>query len=484
MRDPAINSLWSDGDKSISFDADCSKLPHLVRAYVAWKHRLPFIFTNAVERRFLSDAERDLRYNRGDKITDQYSVPGVAERNINSLAIQISNNVSTAVFRVLYDKADDKADELTPEFYSAPIEKAEIRPGTVLYDPNGHLMVVYKVDSNGRVWYVDSHPDKTLSIGLADPKFSRGGPWQGAGYKNWRPLKLVGYTKNPDGSLSGGKIHLQGTAGDEALDNFTQYIGDKAPKPDLEHWSSAKYSLGETFYDHLKAKLKAPNANSSPPHEIGSQVFGICLDAKARALAVELAGKSPKAGLEAVRNKRHPNKLPANIYGSPESEWETFSTPSRDARLKVAAVELLALAEAVPSASRAASQKAFVSELSKCSISYVNSSGVKIKLALGDIGRRLFLMSFDPYHCPELRWGAEGAELSTCPASKEADQAKMEWYKAEQGLRNQTKRNYEIETSYGLRDLVSRKDVTDGAGLSISPDTCVGKRLGLASCWP
>ena len=47
---------------------------------------------------------------------------------------------------------------------------------------------------------------------------------------------------------------------------------------------------------------------------------------------------------------------------------------------------------------------------------------------------RLFAMSFDPYHCVELRWGAAAGspELATCPD----DPARRGWYRAEQRLRN------------------------------------------------
>ena len=62
-------------------------------------------------------------------------------------------------------------------------------------------------------------------------------------------------------------------------------------------------------------------------------VHSNCEDLKYRAEAVDLAI------LNKVQLKSQPDRLPQNIYGT-EGEWEEFSTPSRDARLKTSFKEL------------------------------------------------------------------------------------------------------------------------------------------------
>ncbi len=62
-------------------------------------------------------------------------------------------------------------------------------------------------------------------------------------------------------------------------------------------------------------------------------VWSNCADLDYRADAVTLA---LEAGLQ---NRPQPDRLPENIYGT-EGDWETYSTPSRDARLKTAFKEL------------------------------------------------------------------------------------------------------------------------------------------------
>ena len=76
-------------------------------------------------------------------------------------------------------------------------------------------------------------------------------------------------------------------------------------------------------------------------------------------------------------------------------------------------------------------------------------------------------MSFDPYHCPELRWGAtDPAELSTCPDGD----TKREWYDAEQNLRNQIDRTYDARMDFTLTEL---RTPGPGRGTTAAPDTDV-----------
>ena len=65
-----------------------------------------------------------------------------------------------------------------------------IRAGTLIYDPNGHLATIYRVDPDGRIFYIDAHPDNSVTRGNYDMRFVRARPGMGAGFKNWRPRGL------------------------------------------------------------------------------------------------------------------------------------------------------------------------------------------------------------------------------------------------------------------------------------------------------
>jgi len=72
-------------------------------------------------------------------------------------------------------------------------------------------------------------------------------------------------------------------------------------------------------------------------------------------------------------------------------------------------------------------------------------------------------ISFDPYHCVERRWGAQDPEeLATC--AEAAD--KRAWYEAEQRLRNQPDRIYDVRMGFALVDLKRR---LPGSGIDMPP---------------
>ena len=81
--------------------------------------------------------------------------------------------------------------------------------------------------------------------------------------------------------------------------------------------------------------------------------------------------------------------------------------------------------------------------------------------------QRLFDFSFDPYQCPERRWGATSVEeLATCPDGA----LKQAWYKAERRLRNQLDRTYDVKMGFTLSDL---QNGVPNSGQDNSPDVDV-----------
>ena len=88
--------------------------------------------------------------------------------------------------------------------------------------------------------------------------------------------------------------------------------------------------------------------------EVADMVNSNCADLSYRADAVHLA---LEAGLQ---NQAEPERLPVNIYGT-EGDWEDYSTPSRDARLKTAFKELRDTAERFMTLYRAHDPKAGLS---------------------------------------------------------------------------------------------------------------------------
>ena len=180
---------------------------------------------------------------------------------------------------------------------------------------------------------------------------------------------------------------------------------------------------------------------SLPPLDATTATLALCRDVADRVFAVDLA---LAAG---VHRQGHPGVLPWNIYGT-TGDWETWSTPSRDARLKAAVQEVAQRIDALPpgGALRAAFRDVWITETARaeCQFRYTNSAGAGVSLSFATVLDRLFDLSFDPYHCPELRWGAPAGspELATCPD----DASKRGWYRDERRMRNRLERVYGVPT--------------------------------------
>ena len=308
------------------FYADCADLPYMLRAYYAWKNGLPFSYSTAVTPLGFS---KDIRYTaRGNAITSRRDLTD-AGLDARKAIPQVVDTISSAHYRT----PPDYAGKLLPDHYPVRISRESIKPGTIIYDPNGHVAVVYKVTPEGRIHYIDTHPDNSLTRGIYGKAFSRATPAMGAGFKRWRPQTLVGAAQRPDGSFAGGHIVL---SPDKDIPDWSdeQFFGTERNR--TKTWTTGKFVLeGETleYYDYVRRRLATAGFRYDPLEETRTMVRSLCEDLKYRVDAVDVA---IKAG---IHKRPQPDKLPNNIYGT-DGDWETYSTPSRDARLKTAFKEL------------------------------------------------------------------------------------------------------------------------------------------------
>lgn len=472
LRGAQSNPLYqASNPRGAYFYADCADLPYMLRAYYAWKNNLPFSYSSAVSPLGRS---RDIRYTaRGNRISERTDL---VDKGINApRALQrIVDTITSAHYRY---PPHYKGAPL-PDHYPVALTRASIKPGTILYDPHGHVAVVYKVTRQGRIHYMDTHPDNSLTRGIYGKAFTRASPGMGAGFKRWRPQTLEGAVEDADGTYHGGHIVL---APDKDISDWSdeQFYGTETPHP--KRWSRGRFVLdGETlaYYDFVRKRLAEAGFRYDPIDETRTRVRALCEDLKYRVDAVDIAIKAR------MHQRAQPARLPPNIYGA-EGDWETYSTPSRDARLKTSFVELreevarfLALHQADPDKLAydgndlgADLRKAYLDETASCAIRYTKSDGTQKELTFKDVASRLFRLSFDPYHCIERRWGADSAEeLATCTdgANKQA------WYAAEQRLRNQPDRTYDVRMGFSLGEL---RRAAPNSGLDEPPDIDVLKLL-------
>jgi hypothetical protein len=422
LRDPA--NPYRDSDQGfLDVDVDCAKLPYLLRAYYAWKNGLPFSYVDGVAgSRFGHTANRIV--SRAGIIDRGNGIDGAA-------AIRaVLDNVYSGTFRT--DAAHDS--EIPADFYSPALAPGSIRPGTVIYDTNAHVAIVYRVDEAGRIFYMDAHPDFTITRSVYGPQFGQSPAALGGGLKNWRPLQLQGARWTGD-RLVGGHYAL---ARNSQIADFSlvQYSGTE-PGP---RWSYNGAPLA--YYEYARAAISGGRTDFNPLYELQAGMKSLCNDLEDRRQAVD------QAVANGIAARLHPSGLPANLYSSDDGDWESYATPARDARLRLGFVALrrelgrmigLWLNRDARIVYDGVDLKrdllaAYDRQSAACIVTYLSTDKRPVSLSFDDVSRRLFAMSFDPYSCVELRWGDDSP---ACP-----DQAgKRRYYALEEPARHQTGRD-------------------------------------------
>ncbi len=427
------NSLWSEEDKNLSVFADCADVPLLLRAYFAYKTKRPFQYVSRVS---------GGRYSEGNTPT---AFKGFADhKNINSMLQAMSNEVHSGFFRMPPNVENG-------DTYPIEVSRESVRPGTVFYDPNGHVLVVYRVEDNGNVKLMDGHPDNSLTISPFGEKFARGNASQGGGFRAWRWVNIE--------TISAPQKRYKLVRTPNSASRFFHATEQYQKEYAVNNTAQGNY------YAWVRAKLvsEAGTWKVRPVEEFHDQLLAICNDIVDRIMAVK------DATAKGMHQKSHPGTLPENIYGS-TGEWETYSTPSRDARLRMAIRGLHHFAkDTVQRVGRGDETMEFrgsarmlaslyrdtwntLSNKDSCRFQYTNSSGNTVSLALDTVMNRIYDLSFDPYHCPEMRWGAKPPRGAT-PASPDfascqRDATKEDWYWKETRLRNTLERAYGEPTPY------------------------------------
>src|SRR5262249_30385560 len=152
----------------------------------------------------------------------------------------------------------------------------------------------------------------------------------GGGLKNWRPFHLVGAHRDGEGNYLGG--HIAFAQNDQIPDfSLVQYTGT-GPNP-TEDVRKAKFSYDGNplgFYEYVRVAVSGGKTSFNPVYELQETMKTLCNDLNDRAQYVD------NAISENIQNRPHPDHLPDNIYQASNQDWETYSTPSRDARIKAA----------------------------------------------------------------------------------------------------------------------------------------------------
>ncbi len=317
---------------------------------------------------------------------------------------------------------DDSAD-----FYTVPLTKETLRPGTVYADPYGHvLMLVHRVPevngTPGVFLAVDAEPDGSITR----KRFWRGNflfvhePALGTpGFKHFRPIVRD----------RGGPLHRLANA-------------DINKHPQFGDFSLEQSQMSaEDFYDRMEDVMSPEPLD--PKRAMEDAITSLSEQIRTRVTAVENGRKyqTKQPGDTAMPDG-------ASIFQA-SGAWEDFSTPARDLRLLIA-IDVVrnfpdrfvrrANRYAIPPGKSVTEvknelQAALTSELASRKVTYTRSDGSQWTLSVKDVVDRAtdLEMAYNPNDCVELRWGASenSEEASTCRRhAPQAQRARMSNYRA------------------------------------------------------
>lgn len=425
LRDRKRNLLFDHlGAGEDSVDApvvrpDCADLPYFLRAYFAFKLRLPF---------GVSECDRGCAGappKCGARITTNEDPPAKCDPKATAvesfgafLGVTLTNLAHSGSGRIPFD--DENSD-----YYPVPLTWKSLRPGTVYSDPYGHVFVLAKrlpqnANRGGVLLAVDAQPDGTV----ARKRFWRGTflyaserELGGPGWKRFRPLSLI------DGKLV--------RWGDDAIRGSPEY-GDISREPG---------TLGvEAFFDAMDDLL------SPRPLDPRRAMLEIIV---ALQELIRTRVESVDSGRVWLATARTPAVMPglAELFEA-SGTWEDYSTPSRDLRLLVAMdfvsgfpaqVARRPTRYAMPEGMSATDvqkelEALLARELCSRTISYPRTDGSMFTLSLAQVlARKTELeVAYNPNDCAEVRWGAPAGsdEEKTCHARAPAAQQR-----SMQGLR-------------------------------------------------
>ena len=147
-----------------------------------------------------------------------------------------------------------------------------------------------KIEPDGRIHYMDAHPDSSMTHGFYDLRFVRAYPGMGAGFKNWRPVKLVGAQQLADGSFAGGLSWCRAATRTSADFSRRAILRQRRAARRRSRLADGRLHAERTrsldWYDYVRAKLAGGRLEFDPLREVADMVDSNCADLHDRVDAV------------------------------------------------------------------------------------------------------------------------------------------------------------------------------------------------------
>jgi hypothetical protein len=386
------------GKPAVVMEPDCADAPYFLRAYFAWKMRLPFGFHKCSRGSLQAPPECGQWLSNSIR-----SGPRGEVQAFNYLLRFLLDAIHSGSARTALESEHS-------DYYPVPLTREDLRPGVVFADPYGHTLVLVRwvpqtAARPGRLLAIDAQPDG--SIGLrrfwqGNFLFNTTGVIGQPGFKAFRPVI-------------------------RSADRWRPMTNDEIREaPDYANFSLQQKNLdGAVFYDTMDRLI---NPKPLDPETAFHDLFtAFHKQLVTRVLSVENSEKYKAAHPGAVI----PMPSGAAVFQN-VGLWEDYSTPNRDMRLLIAMDVLLGFPEKIvrsPQSFRHAKNKnpeQVKKDLERLAygwalemtIAYTKSDGSPQTLTLGQVleRREALEMAYNPNDCAEVRWGAPkgSEELSSC----------------------------------------------------------------------
>ena len=396
---------------------DCGKFTAFIPAYYAYRRALPWMTTV-------------VRSGHGDIRTSEFNIPVGCSNSFTSSSpgAFFANAVGSFIsgnYRVNVNGKNAELSDTVP----VAINRQYLMPGCINY-VDGHCLVLARVSAYGELYFLNCSTTQTRDIfsyngmNTVSGITPRGNPgaseWDGC-FQGMRVLRYpIAITD------AGGRVIQVRRRTDEEMKEF----GFSTEEYDIIREITKKQFITEgelkaqSFHDLIRLRMKT--VDSIAPVTFMEEYVDELLDAYVfRVQFAQDAWNNVRAHGPIVYPEEQPN---ANIFQA-QGRWETWSSPSSDVDRRnkyfyladwleysvrlfgvvPKFVDLTGL-EKYAIRSQADLAKALIAEKNRIfaehSMEYTNSKGKKVRLTLLDIEERLYDLSFDPNHPPELRWGA------------------------------------------------------------------------------
>lgn len=434
LEDPAFAGEGSNPQlpkgviRSMHHLMDCGKFSAFMPAYYAYRRGLPWM--TAVVRSGGGDV-RTSAYNIPVGAANSFTSPSVAAFFHHAVGSFISGN-----YRINLDGKNAQQSDTVP----VTMNKTHLLPGAINYI-DGHCLVLAKVTEYGELYFLNCSTTVTRDIftyngmntvtGVTPRGDEPGREWEGC-YQGLRvPRYPIAVT-----DASGRVVEVRRRT-DEEMKEF----GFSTEQYDVIREMNESQSIevdglkAQSYHDFIRLRMKT--VDTIAPVRFMEQYALEILDAyRFREDFVQDAWRDVQANGPIVFPENRPDE---NIFQA-HGRWETWSSPSSDVdrrnkyfyladwleyavrmfAVQPSFIDLSGL-EDYGVASQADLALALVDEKNRIfaqhAMEYTNSKGEKVRLTLLDLEERLYDMSFDPNHPPELRWGAPigSPERATAP---------------------------------------------------------------------